>query len=237
MRAADLAARFDAPESRRQWTVDALARHIPGDRPARILDLGCGSGGLLIDLARRFPQATLTGVDINQASLEAGREAVRAAGLADRIQLIAGDYLQIPLERFDFIVAISALQFIDASDGALFTKLAGELAPGGHLLATIAVDSWHNRSLNLVRRGFHYLRGPTLDRLAFAAARIAYRGKYPDEIIQQRVPYIYVRVYRFHGTALDQQLQSFGLALVDCEPEPRVGLGHMRHDFCVYSKS
>ena len=56
-----------------------------------ILDVATGTGDLAIALARRLPQAGVTGVDISEGMLAAGREKVLRAGLGERVVLRTGD--------------------------------------------------------------------------------------------------------------------------------------------------
>ncbi|CAA9335673.1 MAG: hypothetical protein AVDCRST_MAG68-3348 [uncultured Gemmatimonadetes bacterium] len=56
-----------------------------------VLDLGCGSGGLLIDACLRDPELRAIGLDISPEVIRYGRQRVAAAGLSDRIQLVVGD--------------------------------------------------------------------------------------------------------------------------------------------------
>ncbi|WP_335936524.1 class I SAM-dependent methyltransferase [Streptomyces sp. PTD5-9] len=59
----------------------------------RVADLGCGSGGRLMDVLRRFPGATGIGVDIAAPSLDVARKEAAEAGLADRTEFVRGDVL------------------------------------------------------------------------------------------------------------------------------------------------
>jgi SAM-dependent methyltransferase len=61
---------------------------VPG---ARVLDVHCGGGRWLIAMARRFPEATLVGVEFEPDSVARARENVDAAGLGDRIVIEQGD--------------------------------------------------------------------------------------------------------------------------------------------------
>ena len=56
-----------------------------------VLDIGCGPGLTLIELARREGGFTGYGLDANPHMLELGRRRVHAAGLSDRITLVEGD--------------------------------------------------------------------------------------------------------------------------------------------------
>lgn len=56
-----------------------------------VLEVGCGTGRNLIAVAKRYPGATLFGLDISEAMLTTARAKVVAAGLADRITLKHAD--------------------------------------------------------------------------------------------------------------------------------------------------
>jgi SAM-dependent methyltransferase len=87
--------------------VDA---RLTADPPARVGDLGCGSGWSSIALARAYPKATVDAIDEDADSIEATRRNVGAAGLAERVRPVihgAGD-AELP-GRYDLITIFEAL--------------------------------------------------------------------------------------------------------------------------------
>lgn len=88
----------------------ALALATEEDRdarssPLRILDLGTGTGCLLLTLLAELPEATGTGIDISEAALEVAKENARRLGLATRAELRSGDLLRGVDEPYDLVVA------------------------------------------------------------------------------------------------------------------------------------
>jgi ubiquinone/menaquinone biosynthesis C-methylase UbiE len=65
--------------------VDARLR----SGPARILDVGCGTGWSSIAMAKRYPQATVDGVDPDVTSIEHARKNAAEAGVVDRVRFHA----------------------------------------------------------------------------------------------------------------------------------------------------
>jgi SAM-dependent methyltransferase len=61
----------------------------------RVADLGCGSGGRLMDVLGRHPGAVGIGIDIARPSLEVAAKEAAAAGLADRVRFVQGDVLRL----------------------------------------------------------------------------------------------------------------------------------------------
>lgn len=95
--------------------------------PQRILDIGCGTGQLLSQLAVRYPQATLHGLDLapNMLRLAADR-------LAGAATLVQGDAEQLPFVdgSFDLVVSSSTFQWLEQFDRC-FSEVRRVLAPGG----------------------------------------------------------------------------------------------------------
>jgi S-adenosylmethionine-diacylgycerolhomoserine-N-methlytransferase len=56
-----------------------------------VLEVGCGTGRNLIEVARRYPTAQLYGFDISEAMLATARKSIGRAGLSDRITLKQAD--------------------------------------------------------------------------------------------------------------------------------------------------
>lgn len=87
----------------RKNTVQAVARYSPH----RILDLATGTGDLAIAMARKMPEAEITGIDISAGMLAIGREKVEGKGLDKRVTLIEGDAQRLPFAggEFDAVTA------------------------------------------------------------------------------------------------------------------------------------
>ncbi len=83
------------------------ARFKDPERPLRILDLGTGSGCILIALLSELPQATGVGVDLNPGAVDAARENAGRLGVAARAVFHTGCWFEALPEResFDLIVS------------------------------------------------------------------------------------------------------------------------------------
>jgi SAM-dependent methyltransferase len=117
--------------------------------PARILDLGTGTGVAALWLAERFPAATVTGVDVAPEMIARAREKVPPQ-LGCRVRFEIADASALPYDddSFDLVVQISAPAF--------FAETARVLASGGHLVVVSshgAATPFHT-SVELLRRGF-----------------------------------------------------------------------------------
>jgi release factor glutamine methyltransferase len=75
--------------------------------PETILDLGTGSGAIALALAKYYPAAQVTAVDLSEEALALARENTAAAGLADHVTLVRSNWFNElpPALRFDLIVA------------------------------------------------------------------------------------------------------------------------------------
>lgn len=104
-----------------------------------LLELGCGTGRLLVPLARAG--YAVTGVDLSPEMLRRAREKITAAKLTERVTLIEGDYSTAALGgpyRFAFCVMNTFLHLLttDAQVRAL-RHWRQHLAPGGLLLLDV----------------------------------------------------------------------------------------------------
>ncbi|HEX5078812.1 MAG TPA: bifunctional 2-polyprenyl-6-hydroxyphenol methylase/3-demethylubiquinol 3-O-methyltransferase UbiG [Geminicoccaceae bacterium] len=121
---------------------DRLCDHLGRDPKApaclaglAALDVGCGGGLLCEPLARLG--ATVTGVDLVPANLEAAREHARAAGLAPSYREVAAEELAAAGESFDLVCAMEVVEHVADAPGFLST-CATLVRPGGALvLATL----------------------------------------------------------------------------------------------------
>jgi release factor glutamine methyltransferase len=72
---------------------------------SRILDLGTGTGCILLSCLHAMPDATGVGVDVSQAALDVAQSNARDQFLDHRVQWIRSDWFSAVSEKFDLIVA------------------------------------------------------------------------------------------------------------------------------------
>jgi SAM-dependent methyltransferase len=101
-----------------------------------VLELGCGTGRLLVPLARRGIE--LTGVDSSPAMLARARQHLEAAMLLNQVELIEGDGRTLRLRqrfRLAFVALNTFAHFITRDDQrAVLAKLRQHLLPEGTLI-------------------------------------------------------------------------------------------------------
>lgn len=127
-----------APRRHGESHLESLARHErflarkldlrPG---MKVLDVGCGVGGPMREIAR-YSGATITGITLNAYQVERGRRHNRKAGLEGQCSFILGDFMKIPVPdaSFDAIYAIEATCH-SPNKKLLFEELLRVLVPGG----------------------------------------------------------------------------------------------------------
>jgi len=74
-------------------------------RPLRLLDVGTGSGCLLLTLLAELPDAAGVGTDTSIAALDVARANAQRLGVADRAQWLAADALEAIRGKFDILIS------------------------------------------------------------------------------------------------------------------------------------
>jgi release factor glutamine methyltransferase len=93
------------PRPDSETVVEAVLAHIGGGgAPRRLLDLGTGSGCLLLALLSELPAASGIGVDVAPDAASTARRNAVALGLADRAGFVAGSWAAAIAGRFDVVV-------------------------------------------------------------------------------------------------------------------------------------
>jgi SAM-dependent methyltransferase len=97
-----------------------------------VLDVGCGSGGMTLDIARLLaPRGTVVGIDLSRQMIAVARERAAAEGLTN-LEFVEGDVLTHPFEPASFHAFTSrfGVMFFDDPTAA-FSRLAELLMPAG----------------------------------------------------------------------------------------------------------
>jgi SAM-dependent methyltransferase len=113
-----------------------LARGIPADSPARVLDLGCGFGKTTIFLKQRWPDAQVVGVDLSAPVLRLGRKLASERGLS--IDWVQADAENLPEADRSFDVVTLSMMLHELPMNAIVGTLAEArrvLRPGGVFVA------------------------------------------------------------------------------------------------------
>ena len=115
--------------------VHGEADFVEGLGPQSVLDAGCGTGRVAIELARRG--ADVTGVDVDPAMLDVARSK------APELPWVVGDLVDVDLGRtFDVVVLAGNVMIFLApgTEAGVVANMAGHVEPGGALVAGFSLE-------------------------------------------------------------------------------------------------
>ena len=122
------------------------SRCAPPVETARVLELGCASGGNLIPLAARLPNAAFEGVDLSVRHVEEGNSLVRALALRN-VCIFQGDIAALDLSgrEFDYVICHGVFSWTPAAvQEAIFRICAQNLSTNGVAYISYNVlPGWH----------------------------------------------------------------------------------------------
>jgi 2-polyprenyl-3-methyl-5-hydroxy-6-metoxy-1,4-benzoquinol methylase len=134
-------ARLNRPMFRHQLAAewipalpDIQARLSAGDPPARVADLGCGTGWSSIELARAFPHVRVDGIDLDETSVDEARRNAAEAGVEDRVLFSCREAADPALAgRYDLVMLFETLHDM-AHPVEVLSAARAMLAEGGAVL-------------------------------------------------------------------------------------------------------
>ncbi|MEO7262197.1 MAG: methyltransferase domain-containing protein [Jatrophihabitantaceae bacterium] len=193
-----------------------LTAQVQAEQPGQVVDLGCGAGELTAVLARRWPGATVRGLDASVEMME------RAAGQAENgLSFELADALDFDASGVDVLISNALLQWLPGHQ-ALLRRWAGQLEAGGWLAFQVPAnfgspshrlmreladsDRWRDRLAGVLRHDVVAEPAEYLELLVEAGLRVnAWQTSYlhvlpgPDPVLE------WVR-----GTGLRPVLQALG---------------------------
>jgi SAM-dependent methyltransferase len=114
-----------------------------------LLEVGCGSGALTVDILTRGASHA-TGIDLSPGSIEAARHRAARAGVVDRARFDVGDGAHVPLEPSDWVVLDRVLCCYHDIDGLLDAAAAAARA---RLAFTVPISwGWRGAATRLLLR-------------------------------------------------------------------------------------
>jgi hypothetical protein len=102
---------------------------LPPDRPVRLIDIGSGLGGLVLNLAGRHPRSEFSGIEV--APLAWLLSVLRARMTGSTARFLRGDYERLNFAEFDVVFAYLS----PAAMAALWRKAKREMRPATMLVS------------------------------------------------------------------------------------------------------
>jgi cyclopropane-fatty-acyl-phospholipid synthase len=123
---------LDAAQERK---LDYICRKLRLRRGERLLDIGCGWGGLVVHAARRYGVSAL-GITLSEPQAELANGRIQRAGLEDRCRVEVRDYREIEEWRaYDKLVSVGMFEHVgEARLPDYFSRAYRLLRPGGVFL-------------------------------------------------------------------------------------------------------
>jgi cyclopropane-fatty-acyl-phospholipid synthase len=140
-------------EEAQEYKFDLVARKIDLKPGMRLLDVGCGWGGMVMHAAREYGVKAL-GVTLSEQQALWAQQAIKAAGLEDLAEVRHQDYRDVTETGFDAISSIGITEHIGmANVEGYFKFLNGKLKVGGRML-NHCITRPDNTSPSIFREGF-----------------------------------------------------------------------------------
>jgi cyclopropane-fatty-acyl-phospholipid synthase len=134
---------------------DLVARKLALKPGMRLLDVGCGWGGMVMHAAREYGVKAL-GVTLSAEQASWAQQAIKERGLSDLAEVRHLDYREVPETGFDAVSSIGLSEHIGKDQlPGYFRFLHGKLVPQGRLL-NHCITRPDNAGPARVTRGFIY---------------------------------------------------------------------------------
>ncbi|MFA7324417.1 MAG: class I SAM-dependent methyltransferase [Candidatus Nanopelagicales bacterium] len=121
-------------EVAQETKFDLVCRKLGLQPGMRLLDVGCGWGGMVRHAVKHYGVSAI-GVTLSEQQANYGQQAIERDGLADRAQIRFSDYRDLPESDFDAVSSIGLTEHIGrANYPSYFSFLLARLKPEGRML-------------------------------------------------------------------------------------------------------
>ena len=132
-------------ETAQEEKFDLVCRKLGLEPGMRLLDVGCGWGGMVMHAVKHYGVKAI-GVTLSEQQAAYGQESIQQAGLTSQAEIRFSDYRDVAESGFDAVSSIGLTEHIGrANYPAYFSFLHGKLRPEGRLLnhtITRPNDDW-----------------------------------------------------------------------------------------------
>jgi cyclopropane-fatty-acyl-phospholipid synthase len=121
-------------EHAQEEKFDLVCRKLGLQPGMRLLDVGCGWGGMVLHAVRNYG-VTAIGVTLSEQQAIWGQQAIAEAGFSDRAQIRFSDYRDVPESDFDAVSSIGLTEHIGRENyPSYFSFLYDKIKPEGRML-------------------------------------------------------------------------------------------------------
>jgi methyltransferase-like protein len=150
----------------------------PNIGKAKILELGCASGGNILPIAKRYPDARVVGIDLSGVQVAQGQERINAAGLTN-VELRVGSITEIDASwgKFDYIICHGVYSWVPPQvQEAILRVSAQNLSETG--IAYVSYNTYPGWKFREILRDAMKLRGSgrktPLEQLSYARGMVEF---------------------------------------------------------------
>lgn len=234
----------DTLEQAQAQKKDHIARKLMIEPGMRVLDIGCGWGGMAISLAQDHG-AHVLGITLSEEQHAKASERAKNKGLADQVEFRLCDYREVE-GTFDRIVSVGMFEHVGLPNYSIFfDTVRNRLSPDGvALVHTIGWVGRPNATNPFIEK--HIFPGGYIPTLSEAAAAIQTSGLWPADIECLRLHYAYtlrhwfdrftsnrrkvsdlyderfVRMWRFYLAACEQTFRHGPQAVFQFQLSPKI---------------
>ncbi|GAB3944998.1 class I SAM-dependent methyltransferase [Micromonospora vulcania] len=163
----------DTLEQAQASKYDLVANKLALKPGMRLLDVGCGWGGMVRHAAREYGVKAL-GVTLSKAQAQWAQAAIEREGLTELAEVRHLDYRDAPMEQFDAISSIGLTEHIGVRNyPAYFGALRDRLRPDARLL---------NHTITRANNRAPHRSGAFIDRYVFPDGELAGPGRLISEV-------------------------------------------------------
>lgn len=149
--------------------LDLICRKLRLREGERLLDIGCGWGGLIRHAAREYGVRAL-GITLSERQAELARERIAADGLTERCRVEVRDYRDLPADAtFDKVVSVGMFEHVGRARMSAYFRAAARLTRPGGLFLNHGIVQLRDERGTLAERANALLwrRGRFIDRWIF----------------------------------------------------------------------
>ncbi|MDM8350682.1 C17 cyclopropane fatty acid synthase CfaB [Pseudomonas sp. sp1636] len=220
-------------EQAQQAKLRHLCRKLRLQPGERLLDVGCGWGGLARFAAREFG-VEVVGITLSRAQLKLARQRVKAEGLARQVRLELLDYRDLPQDgRFDKVVSVGMFEHVGHANLPLYCQRLFAAVKSGGLVMNHGITAKYSDGRPVARGG-----GDFIGRYVFPEGELPHLATMTTQLSDAGLEVVDVESLRLHyartlehwSARLEAQLDQAGQLV----PEQALRIWRLYLAGCAY---
>lgn len=225
---------FSGLSSNRTYFTNIILGYLQDSSENMLLEIGCGDGKQLYELASKTSYIRMTGIDISSKNISNAQ--ISTQDFKNRVNLFCHDFALLNDFKCNILIADSVIHNIESPTRVIFQKLSDVVCNDGVAIISLPKNCFYNEMLFIARRFFALIKSSWFEEIVCIVGKLLNKNEITKEQLRERIPYIYKVPTLIWNVNTLNQLKLYGFDVIGEFSYPHSSAVQPKHTTVILKK-